>query len=360
MKRIYNFSAGPGILPQDALDAASEAVIDYNNNGISILEMSHRSQPVVDLMNETSSLARELLSIPDNFHILWLQGGASTQFSMIPMNLLPDDQTADYTDTGLWAAKAIDEAKVFGDINIASSSKESLYSLINKDLSQTSKAIYLHITSNNTIYGTQWKKFPKILNPEGFIVADMSSDIFSRKIDFNSFGLIYAGAQKNMGPAGVTMVIIRDDIIGKMKRHIPTMLDYRTHINKSSAYNTPPISTIFVVNRTLKWLDKIGGIAVIEKKNKIKSDKLYEELERNSVFTSQIRKEDRSQMNVPFVFIEERDENEFLKFCSNKGLITLKGHRSVGGFRASIYNAMPIEGVDALISAMQDYESILS
>ena len=360
MKRIYNFSAGPGILPQDALDAASEAVIDYNNNGISILEMSHRSQPVVDLMNETSSLARELLSIPDNFHILWLQGGASTQFSMIPMNLLPDDQTADYTDTGLWAAKAIDEAKVFGDINIASSSKESLYRLINKDLEQTSKAIYLHITSNNTIYGTQWKRFPKVLNPEGFIVADMSSDIFSRKIDFNSFGLIYAGAQKNMGPAGVTMVIIRDDILGKMKRHIPTMLDYRTHINKSSAYNTPPVSTIFVVNRTLKWLDKIGGITVIEKKNKIKSDKLYEELERNSVFTSPIRKEDRSQMNVPFVFIEERDESEFLKFCSNKGLITLKGHRSVGGFRASIYNAMPIEGVDALISAMQDYESILS
>ena len=322
--------------------------------------MSHRSQPVVDLMNETSSLARELLSIPDNFHILWLQGGASTQFSMIPMNLLSDEQTADYTDTGLWAAKAIDEAKAFGDINIASSSKESLYRLINKDLRQTSKAIYLHITSNNTIYGTQWKKFPKVLNPEGFIVADMSSDIFSRKIDFNSFGLIYAGAQKNMGPAGVTMVIIRDDIIGKMKRHIPTMLDYRTHINKSSAYNTPPVSTIFVVNRTLKWLDKIGGIAVIEKKNQIKSDKLYEELERSSVFTSPIRKEDRSQMNVPFVFIEERDESEFLKFCSNKGLITLKGHRSVGGFRASIYNAMPIEGVDALISAMQDYESILS
>ena len=217
MKRIYNFSAGPGILPQDALDAASEAVIDYNNNGISILEMSHRSQPVVDLMNETSFLARELLLIPDNFHILWLQGGASTQFSMIPMNLLSDEQTADYTDTGLWAAKAIDEAKAFGDINIASSSKESLYRLINKDLGQTSKAIYLHITSNNTIYGTQWKRFPKVLNPEGFIVADMSSDIFSRKIDFNSFGLIYAGAQKNMGPAGVTMVIIRDDIIGKMK-----------------------------------------------------------------------------------------------------------------------------------------------
>ncbi|MFL3027373.1 MAG: 3-phosphoserine/phosphohydroxythreonine transaminase [Candidatus Neomarinimicrobiota bacterium] len=360
MKRIYNFSAGPGILPQDALDAASEAVIDYNNNGISILEMSHRSQPVIDLMNKTSSLARELLLIPDNFHILWLQGGASTQFSMIPMNLLPDEETADYTDTGLWAAKAIDEAKAFGNINIVSSSKESMYNLINKDLRQTPKAIYLHITSNNTIYGTQWKRFPKVLNPNGFIISDMSSDIFSRKIDFNSFGLIYAGAQKNMGPAGVTMVIIRDDILGKMKRHIPTMFNYSTHINKSSAYNTPPVSAIFVVYKTLEWLHKIGGVAVIEEKNKIKSDKLYGEIERSSVFTSPIRKEDRSQMNVPFIFIEERDENEFLKFCSNRGLITLKGHRSVGGFRASIYNAMPVEGVDALISAMQDYESMLS
>ncbi|RZP31239.1 3-phosphoserine/phosphohydroxythreonine transaminase [bacterium] len=360
MKRIYNFSAGPGILPQDALDAASEAVIDYNNNGISILEMSHRSQPVIDLMNKTSSLARELLLIPDNFHILWLQGGASTQFSMIPMNLLPDEETADYTDTGLWAAKAIDEAKAFGNINIVSSSKDSMYNLINKDLRQTPKAIYLHITSNNTIYGTQWKRFPKVLNPNGFIISDMSSDIFSRKIDFNSFGLIYAGAQKNMGPAGVTMVIIRDDILGKMKRHIPTMFNYSTHINKSSAYNTPPVSAIFVVYKTLEWLHKIGGVAVIEEKNKIKSDKLYGEIERSSVFTSPIRKEDRSQMNVPFIFIEERDENEFLKFCSNRGLITLKGHRSVGGFRASIYNAMPVEGVDALISAMQDYESMLS
>ena len=216
MKKIYNFSAGPGMLPQDALDAASEAVLDYKNNGMSILEMSHRSQSVVDLINNTTNLARELLSIPDNFHILWLQGGASTQFSMIPMNLLSDKQTADYTDTGLWADKAIDEAKAFGSVNVASSTKEFVYNHINKDLQQSSKAIYLHITSNNTIYGTQWKSFPNTLNPKGFIVSDMSSDIFSRKIDFNSFGLIYAGAQKNMGPAGVTMVIIRDNILGKI------------------------------------------------------------------------------------------------------------------------------------------------
>ena len=360
MKKIYNFSAGPGMLPQDALDAASEAVLDYENNGMSILEISHRSQSVIDLMNNTTSLARELLSIPDNFHILWLQGGASTQFSMIPMNLLSDEQTADYTDTGLWADKAIDEAKAFGSVNVASSTKEFIYNHINKDLEQTPKAIYLHITSNNTIYGTQWKSFPNTLNPNGFIVADMSSDIFSRKIDFNSFGLIYAGAQKNMGPAGVTMVIIRDNILGKINRHIPTMFDYNTHINKKSAFNTPPVSAIFVVNRTLSWLKELGGVDIIEDRNKIKSEKLYQEIERNSIFKCPVNKEDRSQMNVPFIFTEKMDENKFLQFCADRGLMTLKGHRSVGGFRASIYNAMPLEGIDALVAAMQDYESLHS
>ena len=360
MKKIYNFSAGPGTLPQDALDAASHAVLDYENNGMSILEMSHRSQPIVDLMNNTTDLARELLSVPDNFHILWLQGGASTQFSMIPMNLLSNDQTADYTDTGLWAAKAINEAKEFGKVNVASSTKESMYNHIYKELDQTPNATYLHITSNNTIYGTQWRSFPNTLNPGGYIVADMSSDIFSRKIDFNSFGLIYAGAQKNMGPAGVTMVIIRDNIIGKINRHIPTMLDYNTHINKKSAFNTPPVSAIFVVNKTLSWLKGLGGVAMIENRNKIKAEKLYREIDRNSIFKRPVYKEDRSQMNVPFIFIENGDEKEFLEFCADRGLMALKGHRSVGGFRASIYNAMPLEGIDALVAAMQDYESLHS
>ena len=360
MKKIYNFSAGPGMLPQDALDAASKAVINYESTGMSILEMSHRSKQIVDLMDHTTFLARELLSVPDDFHILWLQGGASTQFSMVPMNLLPDEGTADYTDTGLWAAKAIDEAKLFGFINVASSSRDSTYNHINKDLKHSPKAIYMHITSNNTIYGTQWKSFPRTLNSEGYIVADMSSDVFSRKIDFNSFGLIYAGAQKNMGPAGVTMVIVRDDILGKVKRNIPTMLDYRTHINKKSAFNTPPVSAILVVNKTLSWLKELGGIASIEDRNKMKVVKLYQEIERNSIFTCPIDKEDRSQMNVPFVFLEEKDENEFLKLCSDQGLMNLRGHRSVGGFRASIYNAMPEEGVDNLIAAMQEYESLNS
>ena len=294
-------------MPGGALQDTAAAVVNYKNSGISLLEMSHRSQPVVNLMVETNSLARRLLAIPDNYHIIWLQGGASTQFSMIPMNLLPKNETADYTDTGSWAAKAQKEAQAYGSVHVACSTKNSIYDHIDKDLQQIYKAIYLHITSNNTIYGTQWKTFPETLNPEGYLVADMSSDIFSRPVDFNSFGLIYASAQKNMGPAGVTMVIIRNDILGKVDRHIPTMLDYNTHIDKGSAFNTPPVSAIFVVNRTLHWLDDLGGIRVIEQRNKVKADKLYAEIERNLLFKSPIAEEDRSLMNVPFVFAEDGD-----------------------------------------------------
>ena len=344
-------------MPDEALQAAAAAVVNYRDSGMSLLEMSHRSQPVVNLMAETNGLARRLLAVPDNYHIIWLQGGASTQFSMIPMNLLPENETADYTDTGSWAEKAQKEAQAYGSVHVACSTKNSIYDHINKDLQLSSKAIYLHITSNNTIYGTQWKTFPETLNPEGYLVADMSSDIFSRTLDFNSFGLIYAGAQKNMGPAGVTMVIIRDDILGKVDRHIPTMLDYNTHIDKGSAFNTPPVSAIFVVNRTLHWLNDLGGIRVIEQRNKVKANKLYAEIERNLLFKSPIAEEDRSLMNVPFVFAENGDEKEFLDFCTKRGLMTLKGHRSVGGFRASIYNAMPEAGVDALVAAMREYES---
>ena len=344
-------------MPDEALQAAAAAVVNYRDSGMSLLEMSHRSQPVVNLMAETNGLARRLLAVPDNYHIIWLQGGASTQFSMIPMNLLPENETADYTDTGSWAEKAQKEAQAYGSVHVACSTKNSIYDHINKDLEHSSKAIYLHITSNNTIYGTQWKTFPETLNPEGYLVADMSSDIFSRPVDFNSFGLIYAGAQKNMGPAGVTMVIIRNDILGKVDRHIPTMLDYNTHIDKGSAFNTPPVSAIFVVNRTLHWLNDLGGIRVIEQRNKVKANKLYAEIERNLLFKSPIAEEDRSLMNVPFVFAENGDEKEFLDFCTKRGLMTLKGHRSVGGFRASIYNAMPEAGVDALVAAMREYES---
>jgi len=344
-------------LPDKALQDTASAVVNYNDSGMSLLEMSHRSQPIVGLMEETTGLVRHLLAVPDNYQIIWLQGGASTQFSMIPMNLLSENEIADYTNTGSWAAKAIKEAQAYGSVHVSCSTKSSIYNHINKNLQQSPKAIYLHITSNNTIYGTQWKTFPETLNPEGYLVADMSSDILSRPLDFNSIGLIYAGAQKNMGPAGVTMVIIRDDILGKLDRHIPTMLDYRTHIDKGSAFNTPPVSAIFVVNRTLRWLDDLGGVQAIEEKNRMKADKLYDEIERNLLFKSPIAEEDRSLMNVPFVFVENEDENEFLDFCTDRGLMTLKGHRSIGGFRASIYNAMPEAGVDALIAAMREYES---
>ena len=344
-------------MPDEALQDTAAAVVNYNDSGMSLLEMSHRSQPIVGLMEETTGLVRHLLAVPDNYQIIWLQGGASTQFSMIPMNLLSENEIADYTNTGSWAAKAIKEAQAYGSVHVSCSTKSSIYNHINKNLQQSPKAIYLHITSNNTIYGTQWKTFPETLNPEGYLVADMSSDILSRPLDFNSIGLIYAGAQKNMGPAGVTMVIIRDDILGKLDRHIPTMLDYRTHIDKGSAFNTPPVSAIFVVNRTLRWLNELGGVQVIEEKNRTKADKLYAEIERNLLFKSPIAEEDRSPMNVPFVFAENGDEKEFLDFCAERGLMTLKGHRSIGGFRASIYNAMPEAGVDVLVAAMQEYES---
>jgi len=356
MTKVYNFSAGPAVLDQSVLVATAQAAKEYNNHGISLMEMSHRSKPVMDMVAETESLARDLLNIPDGYHVLFLQGGASLQFAMIPMNLLGEGQTADYTDTGAWSAKAIKEAKLFGNVNVACSSKESVYNHIPKDLSQSDNAIYLHVTSNNTIYGTQWKVFPNQNNSDGYLVADMSSDIFSRPIDVSQFGIIYAGAQKNMGPAGVTLVIIRDDILGKLNRPIPTMMNYKTHIDKGSMFNTPPVMSIYGVNRTLHLLKDNGGVEAMEEKNIRKAETLYAEIERNPLFTSPIPEEDRSLMNVPFVFADGGDEADFLSFCDGRGLKTLKGHRSVGGFRASIYNAMPEAGVDALIRAMQGYK----
>ena len=357
MSKIYNFSAGPAMLHSSVLEAVSKASKDYNDHGQSLMEMSHRSKPVVEMVAETESLTRQLLNISDNYHVLFLQGGASLQFSMIPMNLLDTNMIADYADTGAWSAKAIKEAQLYGKVNIVCSSKESIYNHIPKQLTQDENAIYLHITSNNTIFGTQWHDFPKPFNTNAYLIADMSSDIFSRRIDVSKFGFIYAGAQKNIGPAGVTLLIIREDILDKIDRKIPTMMNYRTHIEKNSMFNTPPVMAIYAVNRSLVWLKNIGGIDSIENKNKLKADKLYKEIERNSLFVSPIAKEDRSIMNVPFIFSNEYDEENFLFFCNDRGLRTLKGHRSVGGFRASIYNAMPEAGVDALIQAMKDYES---
>ena len=317
MPKIYNFSAGPAMLHSSVLEAVSKASKDYEGHGLSLLEMSHRSKPVMDMISETESLARELLNVPDNYHILFLQGGASLQFSMVPLNLLDMNMTADYTDTGAWSAKAIKEAQLYGNVNIACSSKDTVYNHIPKKLNQSDDALYLHITSNNTIYGTQWHEFPKPIN-DGYLIADMSSDILSRSIDISRFGLIYAGAQKNIGPAGVTMVILRDEILDKVNRKIPTMMKYRTHIDKGSMFNTPPVISIFAVNRTLVWLKSIGGIDFIEKKNKLKAQKLYDEIDNNELFSSPVNVENRSMMNIPFVFTQQGDELSFLYFCKKK------------------------------------------
>jgi len=360
-KVVYNFSAGPSALPKRATDEAAQAIADYADTGIGILEMSHRTKPIEGMVAETESLLRELLSIPAGYEVLFLGGGASLQFCMAPINLLGANAVADYTDTGLWASKAITEAKKFGKVNVVCSSKGATYCHIPKDFEQTPEATYLHVTSNNTIYGTQWKEFPKA---NTYLVSDMSSDILSRPIDVSKFGLIYAGAQKNMGPAGVATVIVRSDILGKVERDIPTMLDYRTHIPEHSMFNTPPVFSIYVMNRVLHWLKDLGGVAEMEKINAKKSGLLYDALDNSKLFKGTAAKEDRSTMNIPFVFREEAvaadkkeaQEKAFLKTAVEKGLEQLKGHRSVGGFRASIYNAMPIEGVEALVKFMAEFE----
>ncbi|MDR3001996.1 MAG: 3-phosphoserine/phosphohydroxythreonine transaminase [Fibromonadaceae bacterium] len=360
MKTIYNFSAGPSTLPKQATEEASAAIANFAGTGIGIMEMSHRTKPIEGMVEETENLLRELLSIPSGYEVLFLGGGASLQFNMAPMNLLDSNASADYTDTGVWANKALKEAKRFGKVNVVCSSKESVYNHIPKKFEQTPGAAYLHVTSNNTIYGTQWKEFPQT---DTYLVCDMSSDILSRPIDVSKFGLIYAGAQKNMGPAGVTTVIVRSDILGKIEREIPTMLDYRTHISEKSMFNTPPVFAIYVVNRVLHWLKNLGGVAAIEKTNIEKANLLYEALDNSKLFKGTAAKEDRSTMNVPFVLSsvvpeaqKEAVEKDFLKAAVEKGLEQLKGHRSVGGFRASIYNAMPVEGVEALVTFLNEFE----
>lgn len=358
--KIYNFSAGPACLPDEVLNAASKASINYKHTGISLMEISHRSSHVIELFDNATKRVKNLLSIPSNYKILWLQGGASTQFSMVPFNLLPDKGIADYIETGSWSTKAIKECKLIGKVNISGSSVNQNFNYIPKEINQSTDSTYLHITSNNTIYGTQYKTFPKVLNENGYLVSDMSSDIFSRSFDISKFGLIYAGAQKNMGPAGVTLVIIRDDLVGLNYRDMPTMFNYETHVNKDSMFNTPPVFSVFVVNETLKWLEKLGGVSGIETINRKKADKLYSEIESNDLFHCPVKKEDRSDMNVPFIFSDKKhDDNSFLEFCEGRGLKTLKGHRSVGGFRASIYNAMPETGIDKLIETMRLYSNKL-
>jgi len=348
----HNFSAGPAILPQSVMAEAAKAVVDYNGIGLSLLEMSHRSKEVVAIMNEAEALTRELFELDDDYSVLFLTGGASSQFYMTAMNLLGTDETCAYLDTGAWSTKAIKEAKNFGNVVSLASSKDKNYNYIPKGHTLPENTKYLHITSNNTIYGTQFNEYPEVNVP---LVADMSSDIFSREIDVERFGLIYAGAQKNLGPAGTTLVIVQNDLLGKIERAIPTMLDYRTHIKKNSAFNTPPVFPICVCMLTMRWIVANGGLKAMEAKNQEKATLLYNEIDANPCFMGTAAVEDRSLMNVTFVMKNPELEGAFMESCTAAGIVGVKGHRSVGGFRASIYNAMPMESVALLVDLMKEF-----
>ncbi|MDR1173155.1 MAG: 3-phosphoserine/phosphohydroxythreonine transaminase [Bacteroidales bacterium] len=350
----HNFSAGPSILPRVAIEATAQAVLDFNDSGLSIMEVSHRGKDFDAVMNQAQALVKEILSVPDGYSVIFLGGGASMQFCMVPFNLL--EKKAAYLNTGTWASKAMKEAKGFGETVEVASSKDANFSYIPKNYTVPPDADYFHITTNNTIFGTELKED---LKTEITLVADMSSDIFSRPVDVSRYGLIYAGAQKNLSCAGVTVVIVQNDILGKVSRHIPSMLDYRTHIDNGSMYNTPPVLPIYTALQTLKWVKANDGTAGMQKRNQAKATRLYDEIDRNKLFKGTAAKEDRSIMNVCFVMADDyRDlEDEFLKFAQSRGMVGIKGHRSVGGFRASIYNAMPIESVQALVDCMKEFET---
>ncbi|MFZ4862815.1 3-phosphoserine/phosphohydroxythreonine transaminase [Sphingobacterium sp. Mn56C] len=349
----HNFGAGPCILPQEVFQEASQAVLDFNNTGLSILEISHRSREFESVIVETERLVRELLNVPQNYAVLFLQGGASQQFAMVPLNLLPEGGKAAYLDTGVWASKAVKEAKNIGSVAIVATSSDKNYTYIPKGFDIPSDAAYFHYTSNNTIYGTEVFDKPKTNLPT---VVDMSSDILSREIDVREYDLIYAGAQKNMGPAGVTLVIVKEEILGKAGRTIPTIFDYQSHIKGGSMYNTPPVFSIYVSMLNLRWLKAKGGVAVMEQENIIKARTLYDEIDRNPFFKGTAAVEDRSRMNVTFVMDSPELEEEFLALAKERNLVGIKGHRSVGGFRASIYNALTITSINALVDAMREFE----
>lgn len=351
----HNFGAGPCILPKEVFQEASQAVIDFNNTGLSILEISHRSKEFEAVLDEATKLVRELLNVPQGYSILFLQGGASLQFAMVALNLLPETGKAAYLDTGVWASKAIKEAKKIGNVEVVASSSDKNYSYIPKQYTVPADASYFHYTSNNTIYGTEVFDVPASSAP---IVVDMSSDILSREINIGDFDLIYAGAQKNMGPAGATLVIVKDEILGKTGRVIPSILDYTAHIAADSMYNTPPVFSIFVSLLNLRWLKAKGGVAVIEQENIIKARTLYDEIDRNPFFKGTAAVEDRSRMNVTFVMDSAELEAEFLVLAKERELIGIKGHRSVGGFRASIYNALSITSINAMVDAMKEFEEL--
>ncbi len=351
----HNFYAGPSILSEYTIRNTADAIINFADMGLSILEVSHRSKQFQAVIDEASALVKELLEIPEGFHVLWLGGGASMQFCMIPYNFLA--KKAAYIDTGTWASNAIKEARLFGDVDVVASSKEAGYTFIPKGFEVPADADYFHYTSNNTIYGTEIRKDPVV---PCRMIADMSSDIFSRKIDFSNYDAIYAGAQKNLAPAGVTLVIVREDALGKVDRPIPTMLDYRTHIKKGSMFNTPPVLPIFSALQTLRYYKELGGLEELERRDLEKAAYLYDAIDSSKMFEGTVTDPaDRSIMNVCFVMTPEYKnlEADFIDFCAQRGIVGIKGHRSVGGFRASLYNALPIDSVKVLVEAMHDFES---
>ena len=359
MKKAYNFNAGPCVLPKEVIESTIEAIRNFDNTGIGLLEISHRTPGWERIMAETEQLWRDLLDIPQEYAVIFLGGGASTQFFEVPANFL--NKKAAYLQTGVWAKKAIKEAKFYGEVEVVASSEDKTYSYIPKNYTIPADADYFHITTNNTIYGTEIRED---IDSPVTLIAHMSSDIMSRKVDVRKYGMIYGGAQKNVGPAGVTFVIVRKDLLGKVNRPLQTMVDYRTHIGaepkNNSMFNTPPVSAIFVMHETLKWLKNLGGVEVMNKINTQKSKLLYDEIDRNSLFVGTAAKEDRSIMNHCWVMApgKEHLQDEFMAFAKERGMVGIKGHRSVGGFRASLYNACPVEAVEALVACMQDFEKL--
>ena len=353
----HNFGAGPSILPKEVFEEAGRAVVDYNNTGLSILEIGHRTKTFQAVIDEATQTLKELMKLDADHEVLFLHGGASTQFFQVPMNLLYEEATAAYTDTGVWGAKALKEAKLFGNVDVVCSSKADNYTYLPKDFRVSKDVAYLHLTSNNTVYGTQWQDLSLFYDKGVPLVADMSSDILSRELDFNRFALIYAGAQKNIGATGVNVVVVNKNILGKVSRKLPTMMDYRNHIEAGSLLNTPPVFSIYVCMLTLRWLKKNGGVAAIEKKNYDKATLFYNTVDALPMFRGTVATEDRSKMNACFLAADEETEKEFLSLCDQEGMIGVKGHRSVGGFRVSMYNALPLESVQAITDLMNYFAS---
>lgn len=351
---MHNFNSGPSILPQEVLAEAATAIHNFNNTGLSILEIGHRTSHFEAVLHEAQQHVKTLMQLGDDYEVLYLHGGATTQFMQVPMNLLDSNATAAYCDNGIWGSKAIKEAKLFGNVAVAASSADKKHTYINKQLDIPADAAYLHYTTNNTVEGTQWHQIPDTSAP---LVADMSSDIFCRPMDFNRFSLIYAGAQKNMGAAGVTLTVIKKDILGKISRAIPPIMDYRKHIEADALLNTPPVFAVYVSMLTLRWIVANGGLPAMEQKARERADLLYNTLDALPVFTPTVAREDRSLMNAVFVLPTPELEKEFLDLCKQNGMVGVKGHRSVGGLRVSMYNALPMSSVQAVCDLMTDFSN---